>query len=184
MIVTRSETKVCDTMKKYLDTMNKAGNFCNKTCRTAYMNAMYRYLLSEETKNILRRPRFTKFRVAIMNKCDELYQETYYQQQQNAKGFYLHTDNQLDLLNQYDCLEENLECMMLVLEAEYGLPLPNMDWKRKYDEEITFNGVEYIVSKSCIGRGQHTNKWFLYDKETGEEMGTWDGSNVTYYTDK
>jgi len=182
MIVTRSETIMKNTISKYLDNMNKPGNFCNKTCRTAYMNAMYDYMLSAETKKILLRPQFAKFRVAIMKKCDELYQETYYQQRQNAKGLYLHTDNQLDLLNQYDCLEENLEFMMLFLEAEYGLPLPGMEWKSKYDEEMTWNGVEYIVSKSCIGRGQHTGEWFVYDKETWEEMGTWDGTNVTYYT--
>ena len=186
MIVTRSETIMKETLSKYLDTMNKPGNFSNKTCRTAYMNAMYEYMLSAETRNIISRTHFAKFRVAIMKKCDELYQETYFQQRQNAKGLYLHTDSQLDLLIQHDCLEENLEFMMMYLEKDNGLPLPDMEWKSKYDEVMALNGVEYIMSKSCIGRGQgqHTSKWFLYDKETGEEMGTWDGTNVTYYTGK
>ena len=135
MINTRSETKFCSNITKYLTTLNTPGKFCNKTCKVAYMNRMYQYLLSREIKNIINRPRFAKVCVAIMKKSDELYQETYYQQRQNAKGLYLKTDNQLDLLNQYDCLVENLEFMMLNLEKDCGLPLPNMEWKRRYDEE-------------------------------------------------
>lgn len=74
MIFTRNETKVCDTIKKYLEDLT-SDVYCSKRCKVVHMISFYDYLLSTHVKRILLHPKFAKFCMSAMKKCDELRME-------------------------------------------------------------------------------------------------------------
>lgn len=74
MIYTRNETNVCNTIKKYLEDLT-SDVYCSKRCKVVHMILMYEYMLSTHVKRILLHPKFAKFCVSAMKKCDELRME-------------------------------------------------------------------------------------------------------------
>ena len=74
MIFTRNETNVCSTIKKYLEDIT-SDVYCSKRCKVVHMILLYEYLLSTNVKRILPRPKFAKFCMSAMKKCDELRME-------------------------------------------------------------------------------------------------------------
>ena len=82
------------------------------------MNRMYEYMLSAETKNIILRPRFASFRVALMTKSDELRMEA---EKHKGRMGPLCTDSQVELDEEYGKLVLNTIKLMMFLE-DNGVP--------------------------------------------------------------
>ena len=96
-------------LKTYLDNLN-ADAFCCRNCKVKHMNRMYEYMLSAETKNIILRPRFASFRVALMTKSDELRMEA---EKHKGRMGLLCTDSQVELDEEYGKLVLNTIKLMM-----------------------------------------------------------------------
>ena len=118
MIFTRSETNVCDTIKKYMTDI-ETDEFCSRIYKVKIVNEMFGYMLSAETKKILLRPRFAKFCVTLMNKCIDLNREADdHKRRLGAWGM-----GGLETYNEYNKLIEKLVEMMMFLE-DNNVPSP------------------------------------------------------------
>jgi len=118
MVYTRSETKVCDTIKKYMTDI-ETDEFCSRIYKVKIVNEMFGYMLSAETKKILLRPRFAKFCVTLMNKCIDLNREADdHKRRLGAWGL-----GSLETYDEYNKLIEKLVEMMMFLE-DNNVPSP------------------------------------------------------------
>ena len=104
---TRSEAQMSRDLKLYLDKLNK-DEFCTRACKLMYMSAMYQHMLLPNSRNVLLRPRFAKFRAVLLLKCDELCQEAENHKSRLGMG--------LETYNEYNKLIEKLIEMMMFLE--------------------------------------------------------------------
>ncbi len=111
----RSEAQMSRDLKVYLATLNK-DEFCSRACRLVYMSAMYKHMLLPNSRNVLRRPRFAKFRTVLLLKCEELCQEA-----ENHKSRLGRWGLGLETYNEYNKLIEKLIEMMMFLEDHHDV---------------------------------------------------------------
>ena len=111
MIFTRSETNVCDIIKKYLTDI-ETNEFCSRICKVKLIGEMFSYMLSPEVKCILSRSRFANFRIILMKKCDDVNREA----ENHKKNLGAWGMGGLETYNEYNKLIEKLIEMMIWLE--------------------------------------------------------------------
>ena len=118
MIFTRSETNVCDTIKKYMTDI-ETDEFCSRICKVKCVTEMFSYMLTAETKKILLRHKFAKFCVTLMNKCIDLNREADdHKRRLGAWGI-----GGIETYDEYNKLIEKLVEMMMFLE-DNNVPSP------------------------------------------------------------
>ena len=145
MVYTRSETNVCDMIKKYLHD-NESEIFCSKMCKVNHVCEMFDYMLSSEVKKTLLHPKFSKFCVTLMKKCDDLNREA--EELKHYLGAW--GLGGIETYNAYNKLIEKLLEMMAWLE-DHGVPslFASSKSPTKQVKPVSINNVKVLPRRSA-----------------------------------
>ena len=144
-MLTRSSTKACDTIKKYMNNIHTE-QFCSRRCKVVHLNALYSYMISDEVSHILLRPQFADFRLALMKKSDELRIDADNEKSRlGAWGL-----GGIETYNEYNKLIEKSIEMMMFLE-DNGVPTPYASSKSptKKVKPVSINNVKVLPRRSA-----------------------------------